>query len=155
MKLARTDALARDFRPIVTWVAVASIVTAGFLKFATGGWGVLVFGIGYLGAGVIHFAVHRWAGSRLNPTSWALALCIVSDFFLILASLLQLDQGDNAYPWLTITALLSGGPGDHAAAPSWWPWAANFYVFAPVVASWIGLVIAYLRQRSRSLPLAG
>ena len=41
--------------------------------------------------------------------------------------------------------------GDNAAAPSWWPWAGNLYAFVPVVASWIGLVVAYVLQSRRTL----
>jgi hypothetical protein len=135
--------------------AIASIGLASILKWEAGGWLIIMFGLGYLAAGLIHFVVHRHAAERLNTTYWALGLCIVSDLFLVIASLLQLDIGDNQYPWLTITALLNGGPGDNAAAPSWWPQsaladvfvAANIAVFVPVTASWAALLLASRRRK--------
>lgn len=132
------------FRIYVLTFAIVAILASAVTKFATGGWYLIVLGLPLVAVLVVHFFIHRFASRAPRPGVSLLVLAIVSDLFLLGGFLLQWDIGDNPNPWLTITALTSGGPGYPGSdAPSWWPTslAINFLVLVPAALSWVGLLV--------------
>ena len=143
-----------QFRISVISIAIVAILASGVTKFATAGWYIIVLGLPLIAVLVVHFFVHRSTSRVPKPALWLLVLAIVSDLFLLGGFLLQLDIGDNPNPWLTITALTSGGPGYAGSdAPSWWPTsiAINFLVLVPVALSWVLLLVLSVAKASRKL----
>ncbi len=122
----------------------ASLAVAGccfLVRLMTGGWFILVGWIVYTPVCVFHAALH-WHASR-SPSQRVVNMAVISNVLLILAFLLQWDIGDGL-GWLTITALLGGGPGSpDSAPPSWWLkdqdvlLLTDLLLFVPVIISWI------------------
>jgi hypothetical protein len=109
-----------QFRISVITLAIVAILASGVTKFATAGWYIIVLGLPLIGVLVVHFFIHRFTSKVPKPALRLLVLAIASDLFLLGGFLLQWDIGDNPNPWLTITALTSGGPGYAGSdAPSW------------------------------------
>jgi hypothetical protein len=141
-----------QFELLVIMFATIAVLVAGATKLAAGGWYIIIFGLPYIAVLVAHFLVHRRASRALDRTAGALITAIGSDLLLIVGFLLQLDQGDNPNPWLTITALTSDGPGYPGSdAPNWWPGSVmNLVVLLPVAVSWVALLI--LPRHRRNFP---
>lgn len=139
----------RSLRIFLWIIAIAVIAFCLVVRFSTGGWLIIPGLICYPFVSLLHFLFHSRAiahsGSiHQEPGSKAplLRLVAVSHILFILAFLFQYDVGDG-WPtrsdWLTITALLGGGPGARSARPpAWWPTTPfmNVCVFIPVIVTW-------------------
>lgn len=104
-------------------LAALVIALCFYLKFVTGGWLLLIPGLGmYPLLGIAHFYFNSQTLSRSEGYPLTIFISIAaSHLFFVGAFLLQYDVGDGP-DWLTITALLHGGPGrDSSPPPPWWP----------------------------------
>lgn len=139
-------------RSLIVGLAAVTIALSLLLKMVTAGWGVVIFAIPYLGICAIHFFAHSSTARGLLKRRWpGVAIAAMSDALLLGAFLLQLDAGDGP-EWLTITALMGGGPGyPLAEPPSWWPSSLSLAVFVPLLASWILMVMVARRGESRAI----
>lgn len=127
-------------RAVVTWLAVGFSALSLILRFMTGGWYIILFGIPYLAVCGIHLGIHRFAGARLPLGVTNLVALLGSNLILLLAFLLQEDAGDGP-SWVTITALLRGGPGsDGAIPPAWFSSFLPLLAVVPIAVSWFALL---------------
>ncbi len=88
-------------------VPLAALVARGY----AGGWFIIMLGAVYLAVAIYHAVIHIGIARRVAPLDGAAILKIVAAHaVLLIAFLLQWDVGDGP-SWLTISALLAGGPG--------------------------------------------
>ena len=94
-------------------VAAAVLVPLAGLaaRLYTGGWLIVLLGVIYLAVAGYHAVLHFKIARRVeSPGVPMLIKIIASHAALFVAFLLQWDVGDGP-SWLTISALLAGGPG--------------------------------------------
>jgi hypothetical protein len=90
---------------MMTILAASTVLLALILKAIAGGWFVFLFVWFYLAIGVAHVVIHRKASQSIPQKR---ALAIVSNVLLLMAFLVQFDEGDGPCRWTTITGLLYG-----------------------------------------------
>jgi hypothetical protein len=116
----------------LTTVAAVAAVTALVLRATNSGWGLLIFGLGYLLLCIVHVVVHRRA-ARSSPLSWGfIAAVAASNLALICAFLLQWDAGDSS-PELTLATVFR--PANSPGAPLWMDERSNLALLVPI-ATW-------------------
>ena len=99
------------------------IVLCLYLKFITGGWYLLIPGLGFYPLiSFLHYRFHSQALQPYEKIPLSLILLVaLSHILFVGAFLLQYDDGDDR-DWLTITALMHDGPGSESSQPTrWWP----------------------------------
>jgi hypothetical protein len=120
-------------------ITAAFTALLGFiLKCMVGGWFTLLFIWIYVPIGFTHVVIHGNASQSIPQTR---ALAIVSNVLLLMAFLVQLDEGDGPCRWITITGLLYG-PGFSPCFDQ--PWLNPFFnliAFVPAAITWVFLVI--------------
>lgn len=143
-------------RAVVVRVSVGFIALALITRLMTGGWWIILLAIPYLLICGAHALVHRWAGDRLSLGFADLVSLIGSNLLLLFAFLLQKDEGDGP-AWVSIRALLQGGPGSpRAEPPTWFSFELSLLVFVPLVISWATLwALTMAIRRRTALRLGG
>jgi hypothetical protein len=130
---------------MMTILAASTALLGLILKFMAGGWLVLILIWFYMAIGVARVVIHRKASQSI-PQNYALA--IVSNILLLMAFLVQLDEGDGPCRWTTITGLLYGlgfSPCFEQISPVF-----NFVAFVPAAITWVFLV-----RKTRTMRAAG
>ena len=91
---------------MMTILAASTVLLALILKAIAGGWFVFLFVWFYLAIQALPDVVIHRRASQSIPQKRALA--IVSNVLLLMAFLVQFDEGDGPCRWTTITGLLYG-----------------------------------------------
>lgn len=133
---------ARPNRRLYTIAIAAAVgIVAVALKFVTGGW---LFFLAYLfllapALALVHVLIHAWSCDAVN-VSGARAVRMFSNAALIAASLAQVDYDDKC-GWYAFTALISPEALCMRTHPPLFGPFHNFVVLAPLLASWLVLLI--------------
>ncbi len=138
--LGRTEAKKPSLNTAIILIAVLISAFCFFAWAYSGGWLVFLFSIPYLLICVAHVWIQGEASRWLLPR--VKYLLLASNVFLFAAFMLQWDQGDGSFGWLTYRAFFGQGPGyEDSAAPNWWPqnMALNVILFIPELATLVAL----------------
>jgi hypothetical protein len=86
-----------------------AVVASTLVKLATGGWGIVLFGVLYVVVLVAHIVSNVLAIARLRIAAHragGLGLIALSGLLLLGGFLLRWDFGDSPHGWLAATALV-------------------------------------------------
>jgi hypothetical protein len=133
--------------PVGAVVVFAGLTAAlaFLLDITTGGWEMIIIALPLLGFCVAHFLIQRRSAHKVATwNAWTIAPFALADLVLLEVILLQVHEGDGP-PWVTISALISGGGGNNMTSPPSWDPGVLLGVF--VLMAWGVLIAASLLRR--------
>jgi len=139
--LAEPASAQASTRDLLVAVAGLTAGSAFFLYVWAGGWEILFFGLPALAICIVHVVVALRAAKRADLRRvWAIPMFILTDLVLLEVVLLQKHTGDGNQ-WVTVTALITGGGGNHIITEPP-PWDPDVALVPLVLLSWALLLIA-------------
>lgn len=129
-------------------LSASCLVLTIYARFASNGWTLLSLFIPNVVMIVAQTCITVSVLRRTNAATDCVLIMLAS-FSLLLAVMLQSDQGDGSGVWFVYQSMIYDDFWKHELVPRWWPFGIYFkdlFLFIPCVIIWTILIIRLVKR---------